>query len=149
LATSGSSIIVNFSYPGDLIKRMRSVARKSYLRGVLLDSTRVDWDLLLLSGGGLDLIDRMPGIVRSDLPTEQPTEPESWVDADVLRATIREVVDSFRELASLRDETVHRDMPILVHTYDYATQRNISRSFWGVRLGPWLYPVYRMLKVPM
>lgn len=149
LATPAPALIVNFAHPGDLIKKITRITRKSYLRRILLGSTRTEWDLIFLSGGGNDLIDNLSKITRPASPSKSPTDPRSWIDQTALNNTAAEVADAFRKFASFRDGTAHHDIPILVHTYDYATPRNISRSFFGVRLGPWMHPVYRKLNVPM
>lgn len=150
LSAPGTSMVVNFSRPGDLIKEIAQVSKKkNYLRNVALDSKDVYWDALLLSGGGNDIMANRKSIIRKPSSTESVTEPESWVNTRALDATLSRVVDSFSEFASIREGTAHQDLPILIHTYDYATPRNVSRSFFGIRLGPWLHPIFRDLNTPM
>lgn len=149
LQTPGPSIIVNHAYPGDPIKKISQLAKRSHLRKIFIDSADVFWDTLLLSGGGNDVIDDLKAIVRMPEPFTCVTNPANWVSEKELTSTLSRVADAFRAFSFYRKGTVHERLPILAHTYDYATPRNIARRFFGVRKGPWMYPVYKAIDAPL
>lgn len=141
-----SVIIVNAGYPGDTIRHMAEISDNLPLRRMLVERNfAYEWDALLVSGGGNDLIDAAKSLIVARPPAASPSdEPQDYVDLDRLRTLIRDVQRGYRELAALRDASsvaANRDIPIIAHRYDYPTARNSPAAFLFVPVrGPWLYP---------
>jgi lysophospholipase L1-like esterase len=139
--------IVSCALPGDTIKHMAQIASNRSLR-LAFGTPGKRWDVLLLSGGGNDLIDAADEILlpKGRRPAD-PQGPDDFCDMPVLRALVQDVQDGYRRIAALRDlpGAAGQGTPILTHTYDYATPRN-APAF--ARLGPWLQPALLLREVP-
>lgn len=102
----------------------------------------IRWDLLLMSGGGNDLLGkRLPYLLR-----HRDEVPRGWrgliVDAEV-DALLRTVRKAY-ERVIYRTAQLRPDCQILVHGYDRPFVRNKGAElFWGqlTVAGPWMYPV--------
>ena len=146
-----STLIVNCAQPGDTIRRMAVLAQDRALRDAL--TAGVAWDLLLLSGGGNDLIDAADEILLS--PQERNASPGvgpgNYCDPGELDNLMRTVQEGYRTIVALRDgpDSTARGKPILTHTYDYITPRNAPARFLLVPLlGPWLFKALTEAAVP-
>lgn len=120
--------------PGDTLDGILGGASRDRLRR-LLANDRYDFELLLFSGGGNDIIDDIGAIVRSN--------PSGWlpvhfVDADALETRMEILHELWEELIGLRDR--HRpDCVIVTHTYDYAQPNGQAVHAAGKAVaGPWL-----------
>jgi hypothetical protein len=146
------TIIVNCAKPGDTIRRMAEMSKDRAYRDALSRKWGSKWDLILLSGGGNDLIDdaddiilpkaRRPGAAGS--PADYCSEPR-------IRQLIKEVQAGYRKLVALRDaeDSPARHKPVVTHIYDWPTPRNSPARFLTVPLlGPWLYPAMKDAEVP-
>jgi lysophospholipase L1-like esterase len=110
------------------------------------------WDLILLSGGGNDLIDDADDIL---LPPRArpaaPSGPVDYCDPARLAQLTDEVQTGYRSIVALRDApgSTAPGKPIVAHTYDYPTARNSPARFVLVPvLGPWLYRALTHSEVP-
>jgi lysophospholipase L1-like esterase len=109
------------------------------------------WDGILLSGGGNDFIEEAKHILLKK--TQRPVgawDPADFCDQARIRALVNEIQRSYRRIAALRDRPTGPGtrIPILTHTYDYATPRNAPARFFFQRLGPWLIEAMREGEVP-
>jgi hypothetical protein len=142
--------IINLARPGDHIRRLVSIASGSELRRQLTVGPG-HWDGILLSGGGNDLIDEAEEIIlpKADRPAGI-SDPKSFCDQSKLEEVISEVQTSFRKIAALRDRPLGPGpgVPILTHTYDYATPRDAPARFLFTKLGPWTFPALVRGQVP-
>ncbi len=140
--------IVNCGSPGDTIVSMASIARSQQLREALSPGIK-RWDAILLSGGGNDLINTAGRIVlpKSDRPTN-PGNPAGYCNPAELAALLDDVQDGYRRIAAMRDVPggPSRGVPILAHTYDYATPRDAPAIFGT--LGPWLHRAFNDREIP-
>jgi hypothetical protein len=142
--------IVNCGMPGDTITNMATIAGNRHLRQALAHGGK-PWDAILLSGGGNDLIDEADEIV---LPKERrranPQGPADYCDPECLDGLIRRIQEGYRRIAALRETPggPGHGVPILTHTYDYATPRNAPAVFVFGALGPWLYRALTERAVP-
>lgn len=139
--------VFNLAYPGDTIKHMSEIVAQKDLRKYVADPKfNYPWDALLLSGGGNDLIDAAPKLIRRE-PDGPADDPASYIDAAALDALLADIQAGYRTLHGIwnSDRSKSAGRPIFLHTYDYATPRNAPARFLGtVRiLGPWLYPVFK------
>lgn len=138
------TIIVNAAYPGDTIRHMSELSDTLPLRRMLFARNfAFEWDLLLLSGGGNDLIDAARNIIVAP-PAGPSADPLDYINDPRLATLIGDVQAGYRRIASLRDASqipFNRLAPIVVHQYDLATPRYSPARFLGVPArGPWLAP---------
>ncbi|NCA72475.1 MAG: SGNH/GDSL hydrolase family protein [Sphingobacteriia bacterium] len=140
--------IVNCGSPGDTIVSMASIARSQQLREALSPGIK-RWDAILLSGGGNDLINAAGKIIlpKSDRPTN-PRNPVDYCNPAEFGALLDDVQDGYRRIAAMRDvpRGPSRGVPIIAHTYDYATPRDAPAIFGS--LGPWLHRAFNDREIP-
>jgi lysophospholipase L1-like esterase len=143
--------IVNCALPGDTIKNMSVIARNRNLREAL-GSRDFAWDAILLSGGGNDLIDEAEDILipKASRNAASISGPADYCDQGTLGELIGEVQQGFRKIADQRDRagSPSKGVPIVTHTYDYATPRNAPARFIIGKLGPWLHRALTNRQVP-
>ena len=143
------AIVVNCAKPGDTIRRMGQVAANTDLREAMSHNFGYAWDLILLSGGGNDLIDDAVDIVR---PRSGPAgNPASWCDEARLLQTLDDVEQGYRRIVAMRDraDSSCPGVPVVTHTYDWVTPRNAPANFLTVPFfGPWLYTAVLSAGVP-
>jgi hypothetical protein len=148
LRLAKSAQVFNLAYPGDTIKHMTAIARNDdLLRYLAKRNFAYQWDALLLSGGGNDLIDNVASLVRAQAPAaSDPSQPESYVDLTLLNALLASIQDGYASIVALRDsaDSLSRNAPVVVHTYAYPTPRNAPATFLVAPVrGPWFYPVLK------
>jgi hypothetical protein len=146
------TMIVNCAMPGDTIKHMSQIERNHNFRSAL-SPNGYPWDLILLSGGGNDLIDAVGDILlsRSKRGAKAMNKPKAYCDNEKLSKVITDIQNSYYRLVKLRDSdgSLAKNKPIVVHTYDYATPRNSPTRFFSVpMLGPWLYNAVINAEIP-
>lgn len=141
--------IVNCGFPGDTIKNISAIARNPNLRQALT-SRNYTWDAILLSGGGNDLIDEADDIILGKNERGTVKGPPDYCDQKKLADLLKEIQDGYRRIAALRDRIGNpsRHVPIVTHTYDYATPRNSPARFFLASLGPWLFKALKAQEVP-
>ncbi|MEJ2694721.1 MAG: hypothetical protein P8166_17265 [Candidatus Thiodiazotropha sp.] len=148
-----STLIVNCAMPGDTIKHISTIANN---RGLMRGQSKQDgeqWDLILLSGGGNDLIDEA-GSILIDPDTRgslKMASPADYCNQAHLDALISRIVKGYQRIVELRDApgAPSNGVPIVVHTYDYPTANNSPARFLGIGLmGPWLYNAFRHDQIP-
>ncbi len=148
-----STMILNCAMPGDTIKHISQISNNRGLLWGLSKAYGEKWDLILLSGGGNDLIDEA-GTILIDPDTrgsKKMDTPEAYCDQAQFDSLIARIKKGYRRIVELRDEpgAPSKDVPIVVHTYDYPTANNSPARFLGVGLlGPWLYKAFRHDKIP-
>lgn len=150
IQVSKPTALVSIAKPGDTIMRVGDPDRMLQLRRLLaVPQFSYKWDAILLSGGGNDLIDSAPQLLkRFDGITDDPTQ---YVDAVALQRLIAEVHAAYANIVAVRDaaSSQSRGKPIYVHTYDYPTPRNSPARFLMAEiLGPWLYPAFLLADIP-
>lgn len=140
--------ILNLAYPGDTLRHLSTLAGNADLRRfVARRNFNVRWDALVLSGGGNDLIDSAPRLLRRAPPAgADAADPQSYLDDAAIGPFLAGLQRDFARIAALRDEpeSLSRGCPVFLHTYDYPTPRNEPARFLGaVRIaGPWLYRIF-------
>jgi hypothetical protein len=151
LAFDHPTIILNIAEPGDTILRMSALVKNPWMQKFIVERNFASrWDLLLLSGGGNDLIDSVGAILKAPAVAGN-SAPEDYVDARELDGLIARVQDGFRRLAALRDApgSSCAGKPIVTHTYDLPTPRpSPAKFFLGDALGPWLLPALEAKGAP-
>lgn len=133
------TLIVNCSYPGDTLAKMVTRSNSNLLHKLL---TEWEWDGILLSAGGNDIID---AALEPEGILQACADPASYQDFMVNSAidVLKDHLDHhFRYLVSLRDTSekeANRAIPIFYHTYGYPMPRNAPASV----AGPWLYKAFK------
>lgn len=146
------TMVVSCAAPGDTIVKMSNLVGSKQFRQAL-SADGYAWDVILLSGGGNDLIDAAKRVVLmpSERSSAAPSEPEEYINEDALGSVLTDIAKGFKVLAELRDaaQSPAQGKPIVTHTYDYATPRNEPARFIGFPVkGPWLFKSFTSRKVP-
>ena len=142
--------LVTIAEPGDTITHMGDPNRMLQLQRLLaVPQFAYKWDAILLSGGGNDLIDSAPELLKSGVPAS--VDPSDFVDAGALQQLVDAVQKAYAAIVAVRDSdsSLSKGKPIYVHTYDYPTPRDSPARFLGAGvLGPWLYPAFLLAQIP-
>ena len=145
------AVILNLGYPGDTIAHIAQLSGNWEFSRRLADPRWAsNWDAVLMSGGGNDLINRADDIIRSS-PTGSGKKAGDYIDAAQMAALQQTVQDGYRAIVALRDSAAspNKGKPIVVHTYDYATPRPAPATFLIVPITkPWMHPIFEKLQVP-
>lgn len=145
------TVILNLGYPGDTIANISQLsANTEFTRRLVHPNWASDWNALLLSGGGNDLIDQAADIILST-PTGTGKKAADYINADRLAAFKKGVQAGYRTIVALRDSNAspNKGKPIIVHTYDYPTPRPSPATFIIVPITkPWMHPVFEKYQVP-
>ncbi|OGA04036.1 MAG: hypothetical protein A3I00_02750 [Betaproteobacteria bacterium RIFCSPLOWO2_02_FULL_64_12] len=140
-------VVLTLAQPGDTIRHMGAIASNPMLRRYLADRNFAsNWNAILLSGGGNDLIDAVEGIIVAG----SGTNPDGWINRTALADTLRTIENGYAEIVTARDApgSASAGKPIVVHTYDYPTPNNTPATFLGVpAIGPWFWKRFEALGV--
>lgn len=146
------TLIVNIAFPGDTMINMAKLSDNPHLRDTL-GSEGLDWDAILLSGGGNDLVDKADSLLFS--PAERPAvlmpSVAEYVSEPKLTALLDEITEGYRRIAALRDQPggAGAGKPIILHGYAYATPRNSPARFFGLGFrGPWIHKAFTHNEIP-
>lgn len=145
------TVIANCAYPGDTIRRMAVMAKDKALREAFSQSYNISWDLILLSGGGNDVIDDADDILLAPSARGAVTGPADYCDQTKFQTLLDEISDAYRSIVALRDApgSTSAGKPIVTHTYDIPTPRKSPAKFIVIPiLGPWLHPAMEAAQVP-
>jgi hypothetical protein len=142
------TLIVNCSYPGDTLARMVDWSKNFNFPKLLAKKNfGWEWDGILLSAGGNDIIEAAlapTGILQA---CTSPTSFQDFIVSDAMTVLENHLEEYFRYLVSLRDTSeiaANRTIPIFYHTYGYPTPRNAPASVSG----PWLYKAFMQKGIP-
>lgn len=140
-------VVFTLAQPGDTIRHMGRIASNPMLRRYLADRNFAsNWDAILLSGGGNDLIDAVQGIIVAGAGTA----PGNWINETALADTLNTVAQGYEAIVAARDApgSPSAGKPIVVHTYDYPTPNNTPATFLGLpAVGPWFWKRFESLEV--
>ncbi len=144
-----STLIVNCAYPGDTLKDMVDWTANLKFPQLLHDKKfGWEWDGVMLSAGGNDVIDAAlspAGILKK---CANPTGYMDFIDDSAMNILKDHLKIFFQYLVNVRDTSEivkNRSIPIYYHTYGHMTPRNAPASF-GV--GPWLYTALTQKNIP-
>ncbi|MBU1395358.1 MAG: SGNH/GDSL hydrolase family protein [Gammaproteobacteria bacterium] len=145
------TIVLNLGYPGDTIANISQLSGNTeFTRRLVHPNWASDWNALLLSGGGNDLIDQASDIIRAT-PTGTGKKAADYVNVDRLAAFKQGVQAGYRAIVALRDSagSPNQGKPIIVHTYDYPTPRPAPATFLIAPITkPWMHPIFERYQVP-
>lgn len=144
--------VVTLAQPGDTIRRMSSLTKKNHALKSMLSTTHgFQWDAVLISGGGNDVIDEAGKIIppsSGNQPGDMSTD--KYVDQSALEKILRNVRDGYAAIVDLRDgpKSPCRGVPLITHTYDLVTPRDSPSRFLLLQMGPWLQPALTAARIP-
>lgn len=151
-----SALIVNCAKPGDTIRNMVDWRGNDTFAALLGPGGDFRWSGILVSGGGNDLFNALPHLIRSF-----PSAPEAaaidarqvarLIDADGFTLFETYLRQNYADLIAQRDAQGSRNqgVPVFAHTYDYATPRDAKADFFGFpAFGPWLYTTMLAKNIP-
>lgn len=145
-----NTLIVNCSHAGDELSQMVDWHTNWTFSHLLHDKEfGWEWDGVLLSAGGNDVIDAAlanNGILRS---CAAPTSFHDFIDYPALSMLKANLKVCFSRVVALRDYSQlrgNRDIPIYCHTYGYPTPRNSPAS---LGIGPWLFKAFTAKHIPV
>lgn len=151
-----STVIVNCAYPGAVLHRMTDTVREQNFLNLLAGRRSRRFDVILLSGGGNDLIDAIGSPPGSD-PAQRllctaaergpgPLAPADYISSAGWQTFADHIGAVFGELVSLRDGSkFNAQTPIVWHNYARVMPRP---SPAGMGFGPWLLPALQRYEVP-
>lgn len=148
------SLVVNYAYSGDTIRRMADFFRNG---GFFIEMRSQKYDVMLLSGGGNDMIDALYDYQQDTPLILQPAapgrahDPRAYIDWSKFDALSAYITANFRQIFQYRSHgpAANADTPIVLHTYDYPTPRNAPATFMGLpAAGPWLLPALQKFDAP-
>lgn len=146
-----STLIISCASPGDTMKNMSNICGNSDLREAL-SRVGYKWDVILLSGGGNDLLERAQLILRDRSERKaNAKKPEDFCSEEELSRLIDSIQQNYRRIAQRRDmeSGAAVGQPVITHTYDYVTPRNSPARFVNIPVsGPWVYKEFEAAQIP-
>jgi hypothetical protein len=148
----GDAIIVSIANPGDPLRDIADIANNHGLVQQTAQRFGSNWDAILFSGGGNDVIDYAKDLVLA--PAQRAgkaiNDPADYVDLGRLDTVLSYLKEGYRRIVAVRDrgDSSCRDVPLVTHNYDRVTPRAAPTFVLGVRKGPWLQPVLSAAQIP-
>lgn len=139
------TLLLNMAKSGDTMANMSQRLNNQFLYQLMKDHK---WDFILLSAGGNDLIDALIekgnyefnsetlSIIKSNSDGSSFKDFINYGDLDLFRKSI---LNNFKEFQAIKDATINKSTPVIIHTYDFPTPRNAPATVFYVNTGPWLY----------
>jgi lysophospholipase L1-like esterase len=160
MAFSQECVAVQCATPGDTMRRMSQMQTDPRFIDLLCGRRQRNWDAILLSGGGNDLISalRTPPVLNDGTPVSRENrlllKATEWGPASdgVARYLSSEGWDKFStymhanfdDFVKLRERGLSAGRPIFFHGYSTPTPRPSGAG----RLGPWLLPAMETYAIP-
>lgn len=144
------TILYNIASPGDTIINMANLSKNDELRKLIYEKNfAVSWNLIFISGGGNDLMDRADRLLRQP-SSGAGTHLLDYIDQAELSRLKVDIQSSYLNIAKLRDDSsLNKEVRIVTHVYDYPTPRNAPAKFLGSTIaGPWLYRAFKLHDIP-
>lgn len=155
MVLSRSTLAVNCARPGAVLVHMTDTSTARVFLNLLNGNAAWQWDALLMSGGGNDLIDAANTSPSAPVDQRLLLKPTEWGTGDsasryvsdagwnTFATHMAEVVELL--LAQRDKKALNRGIPLCFHTYDYVTPRNAPA---GLGKGPWLYKAVQAFGIP-
>jgi hypothetical protein len=147
--------IVNCALPGKQLAHMVDTTRHRRFLQLLRGRTAHKWDVILLSGGGNDLIDaalapatapRANRLLLSAAEWDPALPvPARYLSADGWVTFVAHINAVFDLFLAERDKGINAPTPVVLHSYDVAVPRNAGAGFG---IGPWLHAAFDLYAIP-
>jgi len=143
---SRSCVAVNCARPGvELAHMTDTVAAGDFLR-LLTGRLAWNWDAVLFSGGGNDLIDAVPDLLLPSTQWGVQPDASRYISNAAWGTFSSHMEEVLLKLLNARDSgSINNGKPVFLHTYDYPTPRDAPA---GPEMGPWLYPQMISFGIP-
>ena len=153
---SERACIVNCAQPGKQLMHMVDTLRHRRFLQLLRGRTAHKWHVILLSGGGNDLIDAALSpptasranrllLTAAEWDATQPA-PARYLSAQGLLTFVAHINAVFDQLLIERDKGINATTPVVLHSYDVAVPRNAGAGFG---IGPWLHAAFELYAIPL
>ena len=156
--------VINLAYPGDTVSKMEHALKSgdsqrrvdvwaSELGRWVADSAAYPLSGILLSGGGNDLIEAFPHLLKAPCdyaPISRDSIADAF-DAEALEKFDQFIAASFTGIVNFvrNHGGPNAHVPIFCHTYDFPTPNDAPATILGARIGnPWMYPHLMERNVP-
>jgi hypothetical protein len=150
-----STVVVNCAKPGAVLRRMTDTSREVQFLRLLRGKFALQWDALLISGGGNDLIDAV-GAAPTGAPNQRllrtpaergngPLTGADYVSEPGWQVFANHLGVVFNQLVDERDAGINKGIPLVWHNYARVMPRP---SGAGMGFGPWLLPGLELYQVP-
>ncbi len=148
------AFLLNMALFGDSVRRIADSFESSAFREALQQN---DWQLILLSGGGNDLIDALTeksayvvnGMALSIVQASADRgDFMDYINQAHLDLLLDFLAEKYKALFRYIQGTRNADVPIVIHTYDYPTPRDAPAKLFGLNKGPWLKTAFDLKNVP-
>ena len=135
--------ILNLAKAGDEVRFMLGVEEREILVQSLKDGCPAggDWDVLLFSGGGNDIVGNPMALWIKDYDPAIP--PAKLIEEGRFQAALKLVSAGYEDLIALRD-SFSPNTHIVFHGYDFA----IPDGRGACGYGPWLKPTFDLCNFP-
>jgi lysophospholipase L1-like esterase len=150
LRLDAPTVVVSYAYSGDTVRNMADQASNAALA---LEIRSQPYQAIMLSGGGNDLIDALPNIIRACDPAAPPASADACIDRAAMDLLFDDfVIPNYRQIIAHRNDRLapNRNTPVIIHTYDTPTSRPAPATLAGAipAAGPWLWKALRAAHVP-
>lgn len=152
---SQDTLLVNLSKPGDTIEKMSIFDRHQFFPRLITKfdgevDFSIHWDAIFISGGGNDLIDATDKIICKPSKNAGGSFLD-YVDRTELKICCASVKKGYRTISEMRRGGKNEKTPIVTHTYDYFTPRDVKAAFLGLvgLSGPWFHRAFVRAGVPI
>jgi lysophospholipase L1-like esterase len=149
------TLLLNMALSGDTVIRISESFGSSKFKKMLKDHP---WHLILLSAGGNDLIDALTEDLKyavdgKNLSIIQKSANngsfESYINKGDLDLLIKFVLSKYEALFKYIRTTKNKEVPIIIHTYDFPTPRDSAAKIVGFKAkGPWIHESLETKEVP-
>ena len=156
MSLSQRAVAVNCARPGAQLQHMTNTTNNRVFLQLLNGKATRRWTALLLSGLGNDVISAAQSPPTSPAARRLLASKTEWGRAAARASRYisqagwqtfeQHAAEVFQVLLQNRDKsTVNRGIPIVLHTYDFATPRNAAA---GPGFGPWLFKAFTAYEIP-
>ena len=148
------TMVLNMALSGDTMSNMsNNITSQAFFRVL----KTYEWDGLLISAGGNDLIDALTpemnykfkgktlSIIQS---SDSDSNFENYINKTHLDLFCECLLSHYQRFIDNKAKTRNRDKPVFVHVYDYPTPRNSPAKFLKITKGPWVYNALNLKNVP-
>ncbi len=150
MVLSRSAVAVNCARPGVELAHMTDTSTARVFLDLLNGVVAWQWDAILVSGGGNDLIDaantpagapmNLRLLLRADEWASPALGATRYLSAPGWATFANHMEDVLLRMLAQRDRSINHGVALVLHTYDFLTARNAPA---GIGLGPWLYKALR------
>jgi len=129
------TLIVNCAAPGARLAGVSGFGGDVFAALLAPTDGLPEWDAVLLSGGGNDLLGDCARFVVAD--------PAASIDEAALMDALDGIERHLIRLMRIA-QAAQPGVPVFAHTYDHPP---VSRRWWWWKAGPWVAPVFRQASI--